>query len=64
VQELASRHLALKPLDTTQYDTFDKLPDRPIQVVPPSASDDPIALIIENTDSEPPTGSIASGDGQ
>jgi hypothetical protein len=64
VQELASRHLTLKPLDTTQYDTFDKLPDRPIQVVPPSASDDPIALIIENTDSEPPTGSIASGDGQ
>jgi hypothetical protein len=64
VQELAARHLTLKSLDTTQYDTFDKLPDRPIQVVPPSASDDPIALIIENTDSEPPTGSIASGDGQ
>ena len=63
VQELASRHLALKPLELTQYDTVEKLPERPIQVVPPE-SEDPIASIIENTDSEPPTGSIASGDGQ
>ena len=63
VQELASRHLALKPLELTQYDTVEKLPERPIQVVPPER-EDPIASIIENTDSEPPTGSIASGDGQ
>ena len=63
VQELASRHLALKPLELTQYDTVEKLPERPIQVVPPE-SEDPIASIIETTDSEPPTGSIASGDGQ
>ena len=63
VQELASRHLALTPLELTQYDTVEKLPERPIQVVPPE-SEDPIASIIENTDSEPPTGSIASGDGQ
>ena len=61
VQELAKRHLTLKPLELTQYDTYDKLPDRPIQIVPPD-SEDPIAMIIENTDSEPPTGSIPSGD--
>ena len=48
VQELASRHLALKPLELTQYDTVEKLPERPIQVVPPE-SEDPIASIIENT---------------
>ena len=63
VQELAKRHLALKPLELTQYDTFDKLPDRPIQAAPPD-SEDPIAMIIENTDSEPPTGSVPAGDGR
>lgn len=62
VQELAKRHLALKPVETTQYDTFDKLPDRPIQIVPPPDSEDPIAMIIENADSEAPTGSVPSGD--
>ena len=59
IQDLATRHLKLKPFDTAQYETFDKLPPRPIQVVPP-ATEDPIAEIIENTDSEAPTGSISS----
>jgi len=45
LQGLAQRHLALKPVETTQYDAFDKLPDRPPQVVPPRG-DDPIAAII------------------
>jgi hypothetical protein len=56
LQGLAQRHLALKPIETTQYDTFDKLPDRPPQVVPPRG-DDPIAAII-GRDGDVATGSI------
>jgi cell division protein FtsL len=59
IQDLAKRHLKLKQLDTAQYETFDRLPERPAQVVPP-LPDDPIAGIIENTDSDPPTGSVPS----
>jgi hypothetical protein len=63
IQDLAKRHLALKPLDATQYDTLDKLPERPKSIVPAGAGD-PIAGIIENTDSEAPTGSIGAVDQQ
>ncbi|HWM47158.1 MAG TPA: hypothetical protein VNR11_09630 [Xanthobacteraceae bacterium] len=59
IQALARRHLALKQLDATQYDALDKLPERPTPLVPPDSSD-PIALIIENADSEVPTGSVGS----
>jgi len=59
IQALARRHLALKQLDATQYDALDKLPKRPTPLVPPDSSD-PIALIIENADSEVPTGSVGS----
>ena len=59
IQDLAKRHLALKPLDTAQYETFDRLPERPVQIVPP-ANEDPIAVIIENADGETPTGSVPS----
>ena len=58
IQELAKRHLTLKPLETSQYETLDRLPVRPVPVVPPSTQD-PIASIIENADSEP-TGSVPS----
>jgi hypothetical protein len=58
IEGLAKRHLKLKQLDTAQYETFDRLPMRPVEAVPLPA-DDPIAGIIENADSEPPTGSIA-----
>lgn len=58
IQALANRHLALKQFDPAQYDTLANLPERPKSIVPPDA-EDPIALIIENADSEAPTGSIA-----
>jgi cell division protein FtsL len=59
VQALAKRHLMLKPLEPAQYDTLATLPERPTPIVPPD-SNDPIALIIENADSEAATGSIPS----
>jgi hypothetical protein len=46
LQELAQRHLALKPLDIRQYDALDKLPPRPIELVPPGTVD-PIGAVIE-----------------
>ena len=43
IQGLAERHLKLKAIQATQFDTFDALPERP---VPPPAVTDPIANII------------------
>jgi hypothetical protein len=38
IQELARRHLALKPIDSRQFDRLDNLSERPADLVPP---DDP-----------------------
>jgi hypothetical protein len=57
IQALAQRHLALRPLEATQFDAIDRLPLRTLPVTVPPAGD-PIAGIIDNADSEPPTGSI------
>ena len=46
IQTLAQRHLPLKPFQTNQIDTFDNLPMRPPQIVPPG-TEDPIAAILE-----------------
>lgn len=43
IQGLASRHLALRPILPTQFDSLDRLPDRP-PVMPPS--DDPIGAML------------------
>jgi hypothetical protein len=53
IQGLADRHMKLKPILSTQFDTFDALPERP---VPPPAAADPIANII----APDTTGSIPS----
>jgi hypothetical protein len=58
IQQLAERHLSLKPVDPMQFDSLDRLPERPPQIVPPDTSD-PIAAIIENIDGEAPTGSTS-----
>ena len=34
IQELARRHLALKPIEGAQFDTLDRLPERPPDLVP------------------------------
>ena len=57
LQGLARRHLALKPIDVTQYDALDRLPERPPQVVPPIGTD-PIASLIGHDPDV--TGSIAA----
>ena len=58
IQELAQRHLTLKPLETRQFDTLDRLPQRPIDLVPPGTAD-PIGAVIETfADAEALTGSL------
>ena len=36
IQGLVVRHLALQPIRANQFDNLDRLPDRPMVVVPPS----------------------------
>jgi len=49
IQDLAKRHLALKPIEARQFDRLDKLPERPPDLVPPDAYD-PIGILIEKPD--------------
>ena len=42
IQILARRHLTLRPIESTQFDALDRLPDKPVEIVPPGTAD-PIA---------------------
>jgi hypothetical protein len=55
LQGLAERHLALKPLVATQYDSLKNLPERPPSFARPGAPD-PIGAMLEAIDSV--TGSV------
>lgn len=60
IEQLAKRFLKLKPVEPTQFDTLDHLPDPPPDFMRPGARD-PIGGMIENLE-EPDavTGSIAA----
>ena len=45
IQGLAERHLALQPIVPTQFDSLDRLPDRPPAIVKP-ADADPIGAML------------------
>src|SRR5229473_5427857 len=49
LQGLAERHLALKPLNATQYDTLKNLPERPPRFTRPG-DPDPIGAMIDAID--------------
>jgi hypothetical protein len=49
LQGLAERHLALKPLNATQYDSFKNLPERPPNFARPG-NPDPIGAMINTID--------------
>ena len=58
IQELAKRHLALKPVDVRQFDRLQGLPERPPDLVPPDTPD-PIGFLIDKPEPvEPSTGTI------
>jgi cell division protein FtsL len=59
IQDLARRHLALRPVEAHQYDRLDNLPERPSDLVPLEEKD-PIGMVIARPDilQSPVTGSI------
>jgi hypothetical protein len=57
LQGLAERHLPLKPITATQYDSLKNLPERPSNLVKPG-DPDPIGAMIEAIDSVAVTGSV------
>ena len=60
IQILARRHLTLKPIEATQFDSLDRLPEKPAEIVPPGTAD-PIAALIETmVDPEVVTGTLAA----
>lgn len=59
IQELAKRHLTLKAADIVNYDPLDRLPERPIPIVPPGIADPLGALIETFADPEAVTGSVS-----
>ena len=67
LQGLAERHLALKPLVATQYDSLKNLPERPPNFAKPG-SRDPIGAMIETIDAavdpETVTGSVPAPEEQ
>jgi len=58
IQLLARRHLTLKPLDATQFDSLERLPDKPVDIVPPGSADPIGALIEAMVDPEVVTGGV------
>src|SRR5882757_4092044 len=66
LQGLAERHLPLKPLTVTQYDSLKNLPERPPSFVKRD-DPDPIGAMIQTIDAAAVTGSVpapALGDQQ
>lgn len=51
LQGFATRHLSLRPIQGTQYDSLKNLPARPPRLVQPG-DPDPIRTIIESVDQE------------
>jgi hypothetical protein len=63
LQGLAERHLPLKPLTATQYDTLKNLPDRPPNFTRPG-DPDPIGAMIDAIDQVAVTGSVPAPEDQ
>jgi cell division protein FtsL len=60
IQQLADRHLSLKPIDPRQFDSLRNLPARPPDIVSPDG-EDPIGSLLEAPDiSDVPTSSISA----
>jgi hypothetical protein len=63
LQGLVERHLPLKPLNATQYDSLKNLPERPPSYVK-SGEPDPIGAMIEAIDSAVAAGSVPGSEDQ
>lgn len=56
IQGLTERHLKLRPVEGTQFDTLSHLPDRPAPAAP-TDTPDPLAAMIDKQVLDRPTGS-------
>src|SRR6201986_3311156 len=63
LQGLAERHLALKPLNATQYDSLKNRPARPPSLVKPGEPDPIGAMLEASSDAPVTTGSIPRQEG-
>jgi hypothetical protein len=63
LQGLVERHLPLKPVTATQYDSLKNLPERPPNYVK-SGDPDPIGAMIEAIDTVATTGSVPAPEAQ
>ena len=67
LQGLVERHLTLKPINATQYDSLKNLPERPPSFVKPGDGD-PIGSMLQTieatADAPATTGSVSSQGGQ
>ena len=63
LQGLAERHTQLKPVDSTQFDDFKSLPDRPPSFLR-QGNPDPIAAMIDSLGSDLTTGSLPAPEGK
>jgi cell division protein FtsL len=61
VQALAQRHLTLKPVEASQFDGLERVPERAPDVVPPATAD-PIGAMISSIDTDVPTGGLPMRD--
>jgi hypothetical protein len=60
IEALAKRFLPLKPIEPTQFNSLDQLPERPPELVP-HGSQDPIGAFLQNSDeASAATGSLAA----
>ena len=57
LQGLVERHLPLKPLSATQYDSLKNLPERPPSLVPPGTAD-PIGSMIDTIEAAADASSV------
>jgi hypothetical protein len=63
IQILARRHLTLKSIEATQFDALDRLPEKPVDIVPPGTADPIAALIGSVADPAAVTGSVPDPEG-
>ena len=63
LQGLAERHLALKPVSATQYDSLKNLPERPPSFVR-KGDPDPIGAMLQAIEPETITGSVPAPEAQ
>src|SRR5258706_948852 len=63
LQGLAERHLALKPIGATQYDSLKNLPERPPSFAKPG-DPDPIGAMIDTINTVAVTGSVPAPEDQ